>query len=176
MTERTVFAGKIFSVIWDERISSDGAEIIYETISAPDVVRVYPIYRDKILLIREYRHELGREVLRTVSGRIEADESPQGAAARELREEIGAAAEGTYIFATSHPILKVKSRVHHVLTRVTDIGRAHPEPGEYIRPAPVGIGELESLVWSGDIAEDIIAFQLLRLARNPTVLTHFPQN
>jgi 8-oxo-dGTP pyrophosphatase MutT (NUDIX family) len=170
MTERTVFAGKIFSIIWDEHTTPNGDKLVFETVSAPDVVRVYPLYGNQILLIREHRHELGREILRTVSGRIEGEESPERAAERELREEIGATASGSYVFAVSQPILKVRSRVHHVLTRVKNIGPAAPEPGERIRAAPFDISDLESLAWSGDILEDIIAFQLLRLSRNSAQL------
>jgi ADP-ribose pyrophosphatase len=174
MTERTVFAGKIFSILWDECAGPNGKNLVFETVAAPDVVRVYPIYHDQLILIREYRHEVGRDVLRTVSGRIESDETPIEAARRELIEEVGFIANKFRIFAVSHPILKVRSQVNHVLAKVEEFGPAHPEEGEFVTPAPFNIRDLESIAWSGEVLEDIIALQLLRLARMlPASLAEF---
>jgi ADP-ribose pyrophosphatase len=135
VAKRTVFSGRIFSVVWDERTNEDGSTTIFETVDAPDVVRVYPVRGDSIWLIKEYRKELDREIIRTVSGRIEEGESPEKAAKRELCEELGGIATNTTRFATSHPILKVKSLVHHILADMPEMGLPTPEPEERISPA-----------------------------------------
>jgi ADP-ribose pyrophosphatase len=165
VSRRTVFTGKIFSIVWDERTLDDGTAVIYETVDAPDVVRVYPVQDGELLLIRERRVELDRTVVRTVSGRVEPGEAPVAAALRELREELGCTATNARRFATSRPILKVHSVVHHVLAEV--VSRAEPqlEAGEQIEAHPVPIADLAELVWRGDVVEDVIALQLLRLQR-----------
>lgn len=165
MSRRTVFTGKIFSIVWDEHKLDDGTSVIYETIDAPDVVRVYPVQGGELLLIREHRVELGRTVVRTVSGRIERGEAPVAAALRELREELGCTATNARTFATSRPILKVDSVVHHVLAEVVSRGEPQLESGEQIEAHPVPITDLAELVWRGDVIEDVIALQLLRLQR-----------
>ncbi|WP_433186844.1 NUDIX hydrolase [Actinoallomurus sp. CA-150999] len=170
MAKQTVFSGKIFSIVWDERLNQDGSTSVFETVNAPDVVRVYPVRGDSIWLIREYRRELDRDILRTVSGRIEQGESPEQAGRRELREELGGMTTSMTTFATSRPILKVDSVVHHVLADMPEIGPSSPEPDERIRPAVYQIEQLESLVWEGHIIEDVIAMQLLRIARDPAML------
>jgi ADP-ribose pyrophosphatase len=170
MAKQTVFSGKIFSIVWDERTNQDGSTSVFETVEAPDVVRVYPVCGDSIWLIKEYRKELDQEILRTVSGRIEKGESPEEAAKRELREELGGITRSTTTFATSRPILKVDSVVHHILADMPEIGPPSPEPDERIRPAACKIEQLESLVWEGHIMEDVIAMQLLRIARDPALL------
>lgn len=52
-------------------------------------VDVLPIFGDKILLLRVYRHPLGRELWEVPRGFIDEDESPAEAALRELTEETG---------------------------------------------------------------------------------------
>jgi ADP-ribose pyrophosphatase len=46
-----------------------------------------------VALVRQYRHPAGRFVLELPAGRIEAGESPETCAARELEEELGVVAE-----------------------------------------------------------------------------------
>jgi 8-oxo-dGTP pyrophosphatase MutT (NUDIX family) len=173
MARRTVFKGQIFSIEHEERVHPDGASVVYETVCAPDVVRVYPLLDGRLWLIQEFRPELDHEILRTVSGRIEPGESPEHAAARELREEIGGTVERLKLFATSRPILKVRSQVYHVLVKMRAMVAATPEAGEQIRPFPCLVSELEPMVWDGRIVEDVIALQLLRLVRDPGLIAQF---
>jgi ADP-ribose pyrophosphatase len=166
VNRRVVHVGKIFSVVEEERRLGTGEVLTLEYVEAPDVVRVYPVQNRSIWLIKEFRHELQCDVLRTVGGRIDGDEGPVNAALRELREEIGAIGRDPIVFATSQPILKVRSIVHHVLVNVDEFVRPSPEVGEVIHATEVPLTDLENLVWQGQVVEDVIALQLLRFARH----------
>lgn len=52
-------------------------------------VAVLPVLGDKLVLIRVYRHPLGRELWEAPRGFIDAGENPAQAALRELTEETG---------------------------------------------------------------------------------------
>ena len=71
-----MFEGKIFSIVWEDRRLPSGEVLVHETVDAPDVVRVYPVLGDRVLLIREYRAELDGHVVRTVSGRMAPTPQP----------------------------------------------------------------------------------------------------
>ena len=58
--------------------------------SPSEAVATVPLTKDGcVILVRQYRHPIGRVIYDLPAGRFEAGESPQQAAARELEEETG---------------------------------------------------------------------------------------
>lgn len=167
-----VFQGKIFDIVREPYVARNGDIEYFEFAQTKDTVRVYPITEDnKILLISEDRYGIKSEsvdnILRVVAGGIEAEESPEDAAIRELKEEIGFTGSDPVIFHSSYPILKVRNRVFHVLVKAVEPCKsgAQPDNFENIRILPVEIDAIENMVWNGDFMEDIIAFGLLKVVR-----------
>ena len=60
----------------------------------PDGVIIYGLTpeKDKVLLVRQYRYALDRELIEIPAGKLEKGEDPLEAAKRELGEEAGLAA------------------------------------------------------------------------------------
>jgi len=94
---RTVFQNSKFRVFSDHVIDSAGREVTDYLVAAPRVstgdmitgVTVLPITDAGIVLLRTYRHALGRTILEAVRGFVDAGETPEQAALRELSEETG---------------------------------------------------------------------------------------
>ncbi len=62
----------------------------YYVLEYPDWVNVIALTEDnQVVLVRQYRHAAGEEVLEIPGGVIEKDETPEDAARRELLEETG---------------------------------------------------------------------------------------
>jgi len=72
-------------------ILPDGRESSRELVLHPGAVAILPILPDgKILLVRQYRHAVGKELLEIPAGKLDLPgESPDECAARELAEETG---------------------------------------------------------------------------------------
>lgn len=93
---RTLVKDKWIDLRADDCLRADGLEIKpYYVLDYPDWVQVIAIDADeKLVVIRQYRHGIGKVTLEIPSGCIDAaDADPISAAARELREETGYAAE-----------------------------------------------------------------------------------
>lgn len=84
-----VFTGKITSIRRDKLSRGDGQTFIRETAVTDDSVGIVAMDdKRRILLIRQYRHPVGRPLWEIPAGRMDVDgESPEETALRELREE-----------------------------------------------------------------------------------------
>ena len=99
-----------------------------------DGVIVVPIATDdRIVLVRQFRHPVRMWLRELPRGASEAGESPDDAARRELKEEIGA--EAMEIFSLGRIVTDSGQQVgfpHIVAARIRDGGAAAPEASEAI--------------------------------------------
>jgi ADP-ribose pyrophosphatase len=99
-----------------------------------DGVVVVPITTDdRIVLVRQFRHPVRMWLRELPRGATEDGESPDDAARRELKEEIGA--EAVEIFSLGRIVTDSGQQVgfpHIVAARIREAGRAEPEVSEAI--------------------------------------------
>ncbi len=88
--QQSVFSGRIFETRVDRVLMPDGSEVTREIVSHPGAVAIVPINeQSEVLLVRQYRYPAGHSLLEVPAGTLEAGESPDDAAQRELQEEVG---------------------------------------------------------------------------------------
>jgi ADP-ribose pyrophosphatase len=86
---RRIYDGKVVSLRVDTlrgNSKSHDVEVVEHAEAVVVIVRPRP---GEMLLVKQYRHPLGRDNWEVVAGGMEAGESPEEAARRELREETG---------------------------------------------------------------------------------------
>jgi ADP-ribose pyrophosphatase len=87
---RRVYDGKVVNLRVDTLRGSDGkphdTEVVEHAEAVAVIVRPRP---HEMLLVKQYRHPLGRDHWEVVAGGMDPGESPEEAAVRELREETG---------------------------------------------------------------------------------------
>jgi ADP-ribose pyrophosphatase len=87
---KTVFEGRIFKVQVETIALPKGGELKAEIVRHPGSVVIIPITgAGEILLVRQYRHAIGRSAWELPAGTLKPGEGPEGAAVRECHEEIG---------------------------------------------------------------------------------------
>jgi ADP-ribose pyrophosphatase len=86
---------RIFKVRRDRSTTPDGKRSgTFYVLDSPDWVSIVPVTTDgKVILVAQYRHGTGTISIETPAGLIEAGETPEAAAVRELREETGYTAQ-----------------------------------------------------------------------------------
>ncbi len=89
LESETVYEGKITSIRRDTLTRGDGKTFVRETAVSGDAVGIVALdEKERVLLIRQYRHPMGRPVWEIPAGRMDVDgETPEETALRELREE-----------------------------------------------------------------------------------------
>ena len=86
---KRVYAGKIVGLRVGEVRLSDGGVAFREVVEHPGGVGIVPVLDDSVLLVRQYRIAVGRDVLEIPAGKREGDEAVEHRARCELEEETG---------------------------------------------------------------------------------------
>jgi len=87
------YHGKIIDLTVDHLQYPSGNRTFREIVEHPGGAVVVCLFENSdILLIRQYRHPFGAEVIELPAGKLDAGEDPLVCAQRELREETGYAA------------------------------------------------------------------------------------
>jgi len=87
--QEEIYKGKIFS-LWGGQVALDNGEVaMREYIRHSGGVGIVPVIDGNVILIRQFRIAIERELIELPAGRLEPNEEPTTCAARELEEEIG---------------------------------------------------------------------------------------
>jgi len=94
LSSREVYRGNVLSLRVDEIELSEGRSAVREVVEHPGAVVIAAVdEHQRVYLVRQYRHPIGRDLLELPAGMLEMGEEPLAAAMRELREEAGLIAE-----------------------------------------------------------------------------------
>jgi ADP-ribose pyrophosphatase len=88
-----LFKGRAFGIRRDYVSTPDGRETKFDIVEHGGSVVILPVDENRnLILVRQYRHAAGKELLELPAGTREGDEPFEHCAAREIREETGFAA------------------------------------------------------------------------------------
>jgi ADP-ribose pyrophosphatase len=160
----------IVTVRADQVQMPDGSVVSREVVQHPGAVAVLALDEaERVLLIRQYRHPVGRQLWELPAGlRDVAGEPPRVTAERELLEEAGYRAGDWRVlvdFFTSPGISTERLRVYLArnLTEVPQQQRRYVREDEeaYLVPVWVPLDEAVALFLSGDLHNGVTAVGIL---------------
>ena len=159
-TETTVeskveFQGRIITLRVDRVRLPNGRFTTREIAEHSDSVCVVPVDENgNVLMVRQFRKPLEAQLLEVPAGGIEAGESPEGAAIRELQEEVGFTAgdikrlSGFWLapgWCTEY--------MYAYLARDLEPSRLPADDDESITVVPVPLDQVFSMMESGEIQD-----------------------
>jgi ADP-ribose pyrophosphatase len=161
-----VYKGRVFSVEVEHARFPNGTEHDVEIVRHAPCVVLIPLQHDgRVVLIRQYRHSVKRDLWELPAGGINAGESPEAAAARECEEEIGLVPGRIERIAGLLPSPGYCDE-EMFFFRVSDLrppaaDSAHkPDDDEDIEVHPVTVEEAREMVARGDIVDLKTAYAL----------------
>jgi ADP-ribose pyrophosphatase len=152
---RVVYEARKFRVEIASSVDRDGRSRDYEVIRHSGAAVILPLLDDgRVVLIRNHRVSLERELLELPAGTLDPGEAPAAAAGRELTEETG------YRAGSIEPLLSFYStpgicdeNMHVFLATRLTAGQSALEPGERIRVTPMEWAAAMQAVRDGTIAD-----------------------
>lgn len=143
----------------------------YYVLEYPDWINIIAIDKEGcMLLVRQYRHGLGRTNFELVAGVLEKDEDPLTAAKRELLEETG------YSGGEWHELMQLSANsstmnnITHcfVATGVEKITDQHLDATEDLEVYTFTQEEVKSMVYRGEFMQALMVAPLLRFFQENT--------
>lgn len=162
---RSVFKGRLLEVVVDVVRLPSGELAEREIVRHPGAAAVVALQGDRVLLVRQNRHAVGRDLLELPAGKLDRkDEDPSSCARRELQEETGYRAGGLEVlgsFLTSPGFSD--ERVHLFLASAVE--KAGPPPaddeGEPIHSEWLTLRAAREAVIAGEIEDSKTIIGLL---------------
>ena len=88
--KKPIYKGKIIDLSVETVTLPNGATADLEVISHPGAAAVVPMKDGRtVILVRQYRHAVGRFIYEIPAGKLHPGEDPRDCAAREVEEETG---------------------------------------------------------------------------------------
>jgi ADP-ribose pyrophosphatase len=164
-----VYKGRVFSVEVERRRFPNGQEHEVAIVRHPPSVVLLPIAGDgRLILIRQYRPSIDREIWEVPAGSVDAGESPDEAAARECEEEIGLLPRRVERIRGLFPTPGFCSE-ELIFYKVSDLQKPpadstrKPDEDEDIQSRAVTIDEAQAMVERGEIIDLKTAYGLTLL-------------
>lgn len=168
LTEKTlqtehIYKGKIISVQLDQVELPDGSKGEREIVKHPGAVAIVPFTKDgKMVVVRQFRKPLEKEIYEIPAGKLEQGEDPETCALRELEEETGYTPRKINFITSFYTSPGFANELLY-LYEAEDLeeGKAHPDADEFVEMSEISLNEGLELMKNEQIHDAKTAFALI---------------
>jgi ADP-ribose pyrophosphatase len=155
LSSKPIYDGRAVKIRVDTVRMPSGRETTREIVEHSDCVAIIAVdANDNVLLVKQFRKPVEKELLEIPAGGIDPGEDPETTVRRELREETGYLPERVERIGGFYSAPGYCTEYLH-LYLATDLTSAplHAEDTENIELVPVTINQIPSLIASGTICD-----------------------
>jgi len=167
LSSESVFEGHLLKIYVNMVQLPDGRPARREVIRHQGAVAVVPFdAEDNVLLVRQYRAGIDRDIIEIPAGLLEAGEDPSACAERELREETGYRPKtleslGGYYVAPGY----TNEYIHLYLAHDLEPAPLAQDSEEFLELIRLPFADALAMVESGEISDSKTIIALLKVAR-----------
>lgn len=154
ISSREIYQGRILTLREEIVSLPDGKEGRREIVSHPGAVAVVVETEQGIVLVRQYRKALEDSLWELPAGKLDPGEEPEEAAIRETYEETGYKAGKLNLLTCLYTSPGfADERIYLYAAEELKLGRAHPDPDEYLEVRVFPKAELKGKLLAGEIRD-----------------------
>ncbi len=168
---RRIYTGRVINLDMDRVRFPDGSSGELEIVRHPGASAVLPFLGNpagtdpEVLLIRQYRYAAECYLYEIPAGRVNAGESPEACARRELLEETGCSAEQVLFLTSMYSTPGfTDERIHLFVASGLSRGETQREADEFIEVVTMPLSRALKMVERGEIQDAKTALGLLYAA------------
>jgi ADP-ribose pyrophosphatase len=156
---RKIYDGRIFTVVAERLTLPKGHQLEVELVRHPRSVVIVPITDEGlVMLVRQYRHAIGRSLWELPAGSLKTNEDPDQAAIRECHEEVGLVPSKVERLGSFFPTPGYcdEEMIFYKATGLREPREgddAHPDEDEDIEPKAFAVGDLRRMIERGEIVD-----------------------
>lgn len=168
IASQQVYRGRRIGLRVDTVTMPSGRQTTREVAEYPNCVAVVALDSDgSVVLVRQYRHPVGRELLEVPAGGVDEGEEPKDTALRELEEETGYRAGKMERIGGVYAAPGYSTEFMHLfLATELKAGDSRVEEDEIIEVVPVPLKRIRGMIQSGEICDGKSVIGLLTLLAN----------
>ncbi|MEM3083487.1 MAG: NUDIX hydrolase [Nitrososphaerales archaeon] len=153
MTSRRVYDGKIISVRVDN-VWINGRQAVREVVEHGGSAAILPLIDDTIVMEKQYRYAIDRELYEIPAGTLEDGENPEDCARRELIEETGYEAGKLEALMRCYMTPGYCTELIHFFV-ATDLKEVSHEmdPDEQLNVVEIKVDEAVKMILNGEIQD-----------------------
>lgn len=164
LKSKEVFTGNLLTVYCDQVELPNGKEASREFIRHPGAIAVVPVTNDgKIVLVRQYRYPVGKNMLEVPAGKLDKGEQPDQCVLRELEEETGYVAKNIRKLSSIYTTPGFTDEVIHLyIAEELTLAKQCPDEDEFLDVEVYTKEEIRAMIEDGTIndAKSMLALLL----------------
>jgi ADP-ribose pyrophosphatase len=157
---KKIYEGRIITVQLETIALPKGGTLKAEIIRHPGSVVIVPVAADgRVILVRQYRHAIGRWAWELPAGSLKPGEDVTAAARRECQEEIGLIASALEPLGSFFPTPGYCDEEMHFFRAAglrepgPDDEAAHQDEDEDIEARPFAVADVRRMIASGEVVD-----------------------
>lgn len=150
-----LFEGKVINLRRDEVLLPNGRTGMREVVEHPGAVAIVPVTADGgIILVRQFRHPIGRIILEVPAGKLDPGEDPADCAGRELAEETGFTANKLRKLTSMYTTPGFSNEIIHLYLAEDLIeSDKQPDEDEFIHTEVFTPEQIREMIASGELCD-----------------------
>lgn len=151
----SIYRGRVIHLVKEKVTLANGRTTDLEFVEHPGAAAIVALDEaEHVVLVRQYRHALGRYIWEIPAGTLDGAEPPLECARRELAEETGLAAADWRELTAITPVPGYSDeRIHLFLATGLRPASQHLDPDEVLSVHRVTLTEAASMILRGEIAD-----------------------